>query len=57
MKGWKTIAFNIGMLALASPEVLALIPPKAALYVSVFGNLILRAVTTTPMAGMSKNTE
>lgn len=49
MKGWKTIVFNLVTLALASPDVLALIPPEAALYVSVIGNLILRAVTTTPV--------
>lgn len=49
LKGFKTLGFNIAMLALASPEVLALIPPKAALYVTVFGNIILRAVTNTPV--------
>ena len=49
MKGFKTILFNIGVLALGSPELLALIPPKHAIYVSVFGNLILRAVTSTPI--------
>ena len=49
LKGWKTVLFNFGMLAVASPELLALIPPKYAVYASVIGNLILRAITTTPI--------
>lgn len=49
MKGWKTVAFNVAMLALASPDVLHLIPPHAAVYISVFGNIVLRAITTTPI--------
>lgn len=49
MKGWRTYAFNFAMLALASPEVLALIPPRWAIYISVVGNLILRSITNTPV--------
>ena len=48
-KGWKTVVFNAAMLALASPDVLALIPAEVAVYVSVFGNIILRAITSTPI--------
>jgi len=49
MKGWKTIVFNLAMLAAATPDVLGLIPPHVALYVIPLGNLILRAITTTPI--------
>lgn len=49
MKGFRTILFNIAMLALASPDILALIPPRAAVYVAAIGNLVLRVVTTTPV--------
>ena len=49
LKGFKTILFNIGIVALGSPDVLALLPPKNALYVTVLGNLLLRAVTTSPV--------
>lgn len=49
MKGWKTVAFNIVTLALVSPEVTALIPSKYGLYIFTIGNLILRAVTNTPI--------
>lgn len=47
MKGWKTVAFNLATLALASPDIMALIPPRATIYVLAIGNLLLRAVTTT----------
>ena len=49
LAGWKTVIFNFGMLALASPDLLSLFPPRAAIYVTVIGNLLLRAVTTTPI--------
>ena len=49
MKGFKTVLFNVGMLAIASPDLIALLPPKAAIYITVLGNLALRAVTTTPI--------
>ena len=49
LKGWKTVLFNLCMLALGSPEVLSLIPPKVAIYVTVVGNLALRAITSTPI--------
>ena len=49
MKGFKTILFNIGMLALGSPDILALLPPRAAIYTTIFGNLVLRAITNTPI--------
>jgi hypothetical protein len=49
MQGFKTLLFNVAMLALASPDVLALVPPKAAIYVITIGNLVLRAITSTPV--------
>ena len=49
MKGWKTVLFNVGMMVVASPDILAMLPPRAAVYVGVIGNLVLRAVTTTPI--------
>lgn len=49
MKGYRTILFNLGMLAVSSPDLLALIPPRAALYTAVIGNLVLRAATTGPV--------
>ena len=49
LKGWKTVLFNLGMLTLGSPELIALLPPKAAIYITVGGNLLLRAITTTPI--------
>ena len=53
MKGWRTVVFNVAVLALGSPDLLALIPQNIAVYVSVFGNLILRAITTTPLGKKS----
>jgi hypothetical protein len=47
LKGFKTFFFNFVMLALASPDFLALIPPRLAIYITVVGNLCLRAITTT----------
>ncbi len=49
MKGWRTVLFNTAMLAIGSPDIIALLPPRAAIYLTIFGNLALRAVTTTPI--------
>jgi hypothetical protein len=49
MKGYKTVLFNTAMLALASPDLLSLLPPRVAIYATVFGNIILRAMTSTPI--------
>lgn len=49
MKGWRTVLFAIAITAAGSPELLALLPPKVALYVAAAGTIILRAVTNTPI--------
>ncbi len=49
MKGWRTVLFNVAVTAAGSPELLALIPPKHAVWVGLFGNLFLRAITNSPI--------
>lgn len=49
LKGWKTLGFNLIMLAIGSPELLALLPPEIAIYVGTIGNLLLRAISNTPI--------
>lgn len=46
MKGWRTIIFNVAMIAAHMAEVL---PPRPALWVTVIGDIILRIFTNTPV--------
>jgi hypothetical protein len=46
LKGWKTVIFNIAMLLVTIADAL---PPKTAVIISGVGNLILRALATTPI--------
>lgn len=55
MKGWRTVGFNVAtviLAILAAPEFQAVLPEgweRWALMAVAVGNIILRAVTTTPM--------